>query len=78
MRLRQRAFRFLLPAEYVLHIHTGFLHHFGLEVRVDIRRTSSGFDGHSLCKVASKPCIVFGPHHRFVATERQLNVFFHV
>ena len=43
-----------------------------------IMRTSSGFDGHSLCKVASKSCIVFGPYHRFVATKRQLNVFFHV
>lgn len=43
-----------------------------------IMRTSSGFDGHSLCKVASESCIVFGPYHRFVATKRQLNVFFHV
>ena len=43
-----------------------------------IMRTSSGFDGHSLCKVASKSCIVFGPYHRFVATKRQRNVFFHV
>ena len=41
-------------------------------------RTSSGFDGHSLCKVASEYCIVFGPYSRFVATKRQLNVFFHV
>lgn len=36
--LRQRAFRFLLAAEYILHIHTGFLHHFGFEVRVDVGR----------------------------------------
>ena len=43
-----------------------------------IMRTSSGFDGHSSCKVASESCIVFGPYHRFVATKRQLNVFFHV
>ena len=43
-----------------------------------IMRTSSGFDGHSLCKVASESCIVFGPYHRFVATKRQPNVFFHV
>lgn len=38
LRLGQRAFRFLLPAEYVLHIHDGFLHHFGFEVRVDVGR----------------------------------------
>lgn len=38
LRLRQRTFRFLLPAEYVLHIHAGFLHHFGFEVRVDVGR----------------------------------------
>ena len=43
-----------------------------------IMRTSSVFCGHSSCKVASKSCIVFGPYHRFVATKRQLNVFFHV
>lgn len=41
-------------------------------------RTSSGFDSHSSCKVASESCIVFGPYHRFVATKRQLNVFFYV
>lgn len=40
--------------------------------------TSSGFDGHSSCKVASESCVVFGPYHRFVATKRQLNVFFYV
>ena len=38
LRLGQRAFRFLLPAEYVLHIHAGFLHHFGFEMGVDFGR----------------------------------------
>ena len=43
-----------------------------------IMRTSSGFCGHSSCKVASKSCTVFGLYLRFVATNRQQNVFFHV
>ena len=38
LRLGQYAFSFLLSPEYVLHIHAGFLHHFGFEVRVDVRR----------------------------------------
>ena len=38
LRFRQCAFRFLLPAEYILHIHAGFLHHFGFEMGVDVCR----------------------------------------
>ena len=38
LRLRQCTFRFLLPAEYILHIHAGFLHHFGFEMGVDVGR----------------------------------------
>lgn len=32
----QCAFRFLLPAEHILHVHAGFLHHFEFEVRADV------------------------------------------
>ena len=38
LRLGQCAFRFLFPAEYILHIHARLLHHFGFEVRVDVGR----------------------------------------
>ena len=37
--LGQYAFGFLLPSEYFFHIHAGFLHHLGIEVRVDIGRS---------------------------------------
>ena len=43
-----------------------------------IMRTSSGFCGRFLRKTYSKSCTVFGPYLRFVATNRQQNVFFHV
>ena len=36
--LGQYAFGFLLTAEYFFYIHAGFLHHLGIEVRVDIGR----------------------------------------
>lgn len=36
--LGEYTFGFLLPAEYFFHIHAGFLHHLGIEVRVDIGR----------------------------------------
>lgn len=38
LRLGQYAFGFLLAAEYIFHIHTGFFHHVGFEVRIDIGR----------------------------------------
>ena len=37
--LGQYAFGFLLPVEYFFHIHAGFLHHLGIEVRVDVGRS---------------------------------------
>ena len=38
LRLCQHALRFLLFPKYLLHIHAGFLQHFGFEVRIDVGR----------------------------------------
>ena len=37
-----------------------------------------GFGGLIPCKTGFESCTVFGPYLRFVATNRQQNVFFHV